>query len=60
MWSTLAALEEQILDAPAPRTAEQGKDTVGEVFSLDSSDEVSSGEAEPGCVEQVGKRQSRR
>ena len=31
MWSTLAALEEQILDAPAPR----GKKTVGEVFSQD-------------------------
>ena len=31
VWSTLAALEEQILDAPAPRTAEQGKETVGEI-----------------------------
>ena len=35
MWSTLAALEEQILDAPAPRTADQRKETVGEVFSQD-------------------------
>ena len=35
VWSTLAALKEQILDALAPRTAEQGKETVGEVFSQD-------------------------
>ena len=33
MWSTLSALEEQILDAPAPRTAGQAKETVGEGFS---------------------------
>ena len=33
--STLATLEEQILDARAPRTAEQGKETVGDVFSQD-------------------------
>ena len=36
MRSTLAALEEQILDASAPRTAGHGKETVGEVFSQDS------------------------
>ena len=35
MWSTLAALEEQIPDVPAPRTAEQRKETVGEVLSQD-------------------------
>ena len=28
----------------------RGKETVGEVFSQDSSDEVSSDEAEPGCA----------
>ena len=32
---TSTALEEQILDAPAPRTAGQVKETVGEVFSQD-------------------------
>ena len=35
VWSTLGALEEQILDAPAPRMAGQVKETVGEVFSQD-------------------------
>ena len=35
MWTTLAALEEQILDAPASRMAGQGKETVGEVLSQD-------------------------
>ena len=35
MWSTLTALEEQILDVLACRTAGQGKKTVGEVFSQD-------------------------
>ena len=36
VWSTLAALEEQILDAAsAPRTAGHGKETVGDVFSQD-------------------------
>ena len=35
VWTTLAALEEQILHAPAPRMAGQGKETVGEVLSQD-------------------------
>ena len=39
MWacvrSTLAALEEQIFEAPAPRTAEQVEGNVREVFSQD-------------------------
>ena len=35
VWSTLAALEEQILDVPVPRMAGQVKKTVREVFSQD-------------------------
>ena len=35
MWSTLGALQEQILEAVAPRRARQGKETVVEVFSED-------------------------
>ena len=34
-WSTQAALEEHILRALAPRTAEQVEETVCEVFSQD-------------------------
>ena len=35
VWSTLAALEEQILDVPVPRTTGQVEKTVGEDFCQD-------------------------